>query len=191
MIGGRSALSSTLVGSMLFSEITMPRQTNTRVIPALGLLGAIGMIGALAPAASAQLSISWFTIDSGGGTSSGGGFTLSGTIGQPDASTTLTGGTFTLTGGFWPGIGQPLCGPSDVAGPNQAVGGDGGLTADDIIVYLGWYFANTTGSPTPGNPPSPANLLADIAGPNQSTSPDGALTADDIIVFLGRYFAGC
>jgi hypothetical protein len=47
-------------------------------------------------------SIDWFTIDGGGGTSSGGNFSLSGTIGQPDAGTQpMTGGGFSLTGGFW------------------------------------------------------------------------------------------
>jgi hypothetical protein len=45
-------------------------------------------------------SIDWFTIDGGGGTSSGGPYTLSGTIGQPDAGT-LSGGTYALEGGFW------------------------------------------------------------------------------------------
>ena len=47
-------------------------------------------------------SISWFTIDGGGGTSSGGIYSLSGTIGQPDANNTpMTGGAYSLTGGFW------------------------------------------------------------------------------------------
>jgi hypothetical protein len=32
------------------------------------------------------------------------------------------------------------CGPSDIAGPNQSIGADGQLTADDIIVFLGRYF---------------------------------------------------
>ncbi|MDJ0656505.1 MAG: hypothetical protein QNJ40_20260 [Xanthomonadales bacterium] len=42
------------------------------------------------------------TIDNGGGTSTGGSFTLTGTIGQPDASLqTAAGGQFQLTGGFW------------------------------------------------------------------------------------------
>ncbi len=42
------------------------------------------------------------TIDGGGGTSSGGDFVLSGTIGQPDASVeTSRGGDFALAGGFW------------------------------------------------------------------------------------------
>jgi hypothetical protein len=45
-------------------------------------------------------SIDWFTIDGGGGTSTGGVFTVSGTIGQPDAGT-MSGGSFTLVGGFW------------------------------------------------------------------------------------------
>ena len=48
-------------------------------------------------------SIDWYTVDGGGGTSSGGSYTLSGTIGQPDAGT-LSGGSYTLQGGFWPGI---------------------------------------------------------------------------------------
>jgi hypothetical protein len=47
-------------------------------------------------------SIDWFTIDGGGGTSTGGVYSISGTIGQPDASAMpMTGGNFSLTGGFW------------------------------------------------------------------------------------------
>jgi hypothetical protein len=45
-------------------------------------------------------SIDWFTIDGGGGTSTGGVYSVSGTIGQPDAGR-MTGGNFTLDGGFW------------------------------------------------------------------------------------------
>jgi len=53
----------------------------------------------------AQFEISWYTIDGGGAMSSmGGTFDLAGTIGQPDAQAppVMTGGTFELTGGFWP-----------------------------------------------------------------------------------------
>jgi hypothetical protein len=47
-------------------------------------------------------SIDWFTIDGGGGTSTGGVYSVSGTIGQPDANATpMTGGNYSLTGGFW------------------------------------------------------------------------------------------
>jgi len=45
-------------------------------------------------------SIDWFTIDGGGGTSTGGVYTVSGTIGQPDAGR-MSGGNFTVDGGFW------------------------------------------------------------------------------------------
>lgn len=48
-------------------------------------------------------SLESFTVDGGGGTSSGGSYTLSGTIGQPDAGR-LSGGSFMLEGGFWLGV---------------------------------------------------------------------------------------
>ena len=46
-------------------------------------------------------SIDWHTIDGGGGTSTGGAYSVSGTIGQHDAGGPMTGGSFSLTGGFW------------------------------------------------------------------------------------------
>jgi hypothetical protein len=45
-------------------------------------------------------SIDWFTIDGGGGTSTGSVYSVSGTVGQPDAGH-MSGGNFTLDGGFW------------------------------------------------------------------------------------------
>lgn len=50
--------------------------------------------------------LSWYTIDGGGGSSSGGPYVLMGTIGQPDAAWS-SGGQYELLGGFWPG--GPLC----------------------------------------------------------------------------------
>ena len=50
--------------------------------------------------ASAQYYIDWSTIDGGGGTSTGGVYSVTGTIGQPDAGA-MSGGPFTLQGGFW------------------------------------------------------------------------------------------
>lgn len=47
-----------------------------------------------------DFTIDWYTVDGGGGVSTGGVFSISGTIGQPDAGT-MTGGNFTLHGGFW------------------------------------------------------------------------------------------
>jgi hypothetical protein len=49
---------------------------------------------------AADYSIDWFTIDGGGGTSTGGVYAVSGTIGQPDAGR-MSGGQYTLEGGFW------------------------------------------------------------------------------------------
>jgi hypothetical protein len=46
-------------------------------------------------------SINWHTIDGGGGTSTGGVYSVSGTIGQPDARATMANGQFSVTGGFW------------------------------------------------------------------------------------------
>lgn len=52
--------------------------------------------------AFSQYSITWNTVDGGGGTSTGGVYSISGTIGQPDASTQpMTNGQFAITGGFW------------------------------------------------------------------------------------------
>ena len=46
-------------------------------------------------------SIDWYKIAGGGGTSTGGVYSASGTIGQHDASAALTGGSYSLQGGFW------------------------------------------------------------------------------------------
>ena len=45
----------------------------------------------------------WWTVDGGGGKTSGDGYVLMGTIGQPDAGSALTSGGYTMIGGFWPG----------------------------------------------------------------------------------------
>jgi hypothetical protein len=54
-------------------------------------------------ALSTAHDLSWWSVDGGGHTfSTGGGYTLGGTIGQPDAGE-LTGDGYTLGGGFWCG----------------------------------------------------------------------------------------
>ena len=120
----------------------------------------------LTPAALAQdFAIDWWTIDGGGAMfTTGGDFTLSGTIGQPDASTTvMTGGDFELAGGFWAGAAEDefcygdLDGDNDIdladlaqllgnyGTPSGAVYEDGDLDADgdvdlsDLAALLGVY----------------------------------------------------
>ncbi|HEV2694814.1 MAG TPA: hypothetical protein VG347_18110 [Verrucomicrobiae bacterium] len=46
-------------------------------------------------------SIDWYKVAGGGGTSTNGLYSLSGTIGQPDAGGAMSGGNFSVTGGFW------------------------------------------------------------------------------------------
>ena len=60
----------------------------------------VGLWLSAAAARAQSYAVDWFTIDGGGGSSSGGVYALSGTIGQPDAGT-LCGGTYMLEGGFW------------------------------------------------------------------------------------------
>lgn len=60
----------------------------------------------LAPAIHAQTySVDWYKVSGGGGTSTGTNgsavYSVSGTIGQQDASTATAEGSYSLTGGFW------------------------------------------------------------------------------------------
>jgi len=59
-----------------------------------------GLLAAASISHAQPYDISWYTIDGGGGASSGGTFSLTGTIGQPDAGH-MAGGNFILDGGFW------------------------------------------------------------------------------------------
>jgi hypothetical protein len=55
--------------------------------------------------AVAGWDLSWYLIGGSGGTASGGNFSLSGSAGQAAAGR-LTGGGFTLAGGFWVPVGS-------------------------------------------------------------------------------------
>jgi hypothetical protein len=77
------------------------------------LLAAVGTYALASFALAQPFEIRWSTIDGGGGTSTGGIYSVSGTIGQADAGT-LSGGVFEVRGGYWTGFsgGQPSC-PAD------------------------------------------------------------------------------
>jgi len=65
-------------------------------------VGTIGLWLVLLAAVHAQShSIDWYKVSGGGGTSTGTNYSVSGTIGQHDASGPMSGGSFSLTGGFW------------------------------------------------------------------------------------------
>ena len=58
-------------------------------------------LGAVHAQSGGGYDLGWSTVDGGGLMfSTGGGYTLGGTIGQPDAGS-LGGGGYTLNGGFW------------------------------------------------------------------------------------------
>jgi hypothetical protein len=61
---------------------------------------ALLLVVSIALAASGY-DLTWWTVDNGGGQSVGGTYTLSGTLGQAEAGQPMTGGNFSLAGGFW------------------------------------------------------------------------------------------
>ena len=63
------------------------------------------LVAFLVQGAPNAFSISWWTVDGGGGISqsTGGEYTLQGTIGQADAGASQ-GGDYDLEGGFWAGL---------------------------------------------------------------------------------------
>ncbi len=92
---------------------------------------------ALAPQGPSY-DLSWQTVDGGGGTSTGGGFELDGAIGQPDAGV-MSGGTFTVIGGFWVfGAAAPPC-PWDCGGDN-----DGEVGIVDFLSLLAQWGTPST-----------------------------------------------
>lgn len=72
----------------------------TSTMKTLSLLALLAVGGLTAPA---QYTINWTKIAAGGATTpnTGGVYAMSVTIGQPDASGPLSGGSYTLVGGFW------------------------------------------------------------------------------------------
>jgi hypothetical protein len=68
----------------------------------LWLCGALTLLAFALPVQAQPYSIDWYKVAGGGGTSTAGGtYTVSGTIGQHDAGGPMTGGGYSLTGGFW------------------------------------------------------------------------------------------
>jgi hypothetical protein len=66
---------------------------------------------------------------------------------------------------------------SDIASLGGALGPDGQLTVDDVVVFLSAFFANDTAT-------------ADMASLGGAPRPDGQLTVDDVLSFLSDFFAG-
>jgi hypothetical protein len=126
----------------------------------------IALLLSSVPAALAQTGgpydLSWHNIGPGG-RASGGSYDLLGSVGQPDAAT-MSGGSYTLTGGFLPG------------GPTCALAGDldndGQVTVLDIqLIAAAW-------------PQAVASFPYDQSG-------DGDLDIQDVILVAAQFGDAC
>ncbi|HMN40731.1 MAG TPA: GC-type dockerin domain-anchored protein [Phycisphaerales bacterium] len=116
---------------------------------------------------SAQLAVPFSTVDGGGGTSTGGAYTLTSTIGQPDAGPGTPGATGgagasarTIIGGFWSG--GALC--------RADFNNSGTLEVQDIFDYLNAWLT--------------LDPRADFNGVD-------AISVQDIFDFLNAWLMGC
>jgi hypothetical protein len=126
------------------------------------LLVAFGLLVATSFAhAQTNYAIDWSTIDGGGGTSTGGVYSVSGTIGQPDAGA-MSGGNYTVQGGFW-GV---IAAVQTEGAPFLSVAR---TTTNTVVVWwplpgTGWQLQCTTNlAATPG-------VWTDIAPPYQTNT---------------------
>lgn len=69
------------------------------------------------------------------------------------------------------------CSIADVASLGGTLASDGRLTPDDVVAFLGAFFAR--------------NVAADLVGPGGTLPRDNQYTADDVVAFLAAFFAGC
>lgn len=66
---------------------------------------ALLLTGAVLAQSGGGYDLTWWTVDGGGVSVSGGDYRVAGTAGQFDAAPPLSGGDYTLYGGFWSGGG--------------------------------------------------------------------------------------
>lgn len=87
------------------SRRTLRHVAVSALAAALALILVVVVVSPHVAAQSGGYDLTWSTIDGGGAAfSTGGAYTLGGTIGQLDAGL-LSGGPYTLSGGFWIGGG--------------------------------------------------------------------------------------
>lgn len=98
-------------------------------------------------------AVDWSTTDAGGGTSGGGDYTLSGTIGQADTAV-MRGDSYVLEGGFWPGV----IVPSTTEAPTLVLQ----FTGDRV--WVSW---------SPATPGFRLEQTTDLLAPDWSVAPAG------------------
>ena len=119
------------------------------------LLGLLLWLAPL-PIHAQTYSIDWYKVAGGGGTSTGGVYSVSGTVGQQDAGGPMTNGQYSVTGGFW-ALPIPV---QTTNAPTLAI----------IPAAPGWATISWT-------PPTPGFVLQEttsLAPTNWTNSPSGA-----------------
>ncbi len=104
----------------------MTHEKRTRLVLGVALVGAAALT-------SFAFDVPWRTWDGGGGRASGGPFTVTGTLGQHDAGGPLTGGAFSLNGGFW------AAAATEPPGCEGDLDGDGDTDQADLGILLAAY----------------------------------------------------
>lgn len=138
-------------------------------VAAIAVLAVAALGGA---SASATFDLSWYTIDGGGAMfSTGGSYSLGGTIGQHDAGV-MSGGSYTLVGGFWALPTSPALCPGDM-------NCDGVVNFDDIDLFV----EALQGLPSWPYPNCPW-LNGDVNG-------DNTVNFDDIDPFVAAIGTSC
>ena len=106
-------------------------------------------------------SVDWYKI-AGGGTSTNGQYAVTGTIGQPDASGAMSGGNYSVTGGFW-----ALVNVVQTPGAPTLYISHSGNT---VTVYwqdvIGWNLVQSGNMATPIASWTPSSNVALIGGTN-------------------------
>ncbi len=119
------------------------------------------LLGAAAAASGQTFSLDWATLDGGGGTSTGGLYAVTGTIGQPDAGAAMSSGPYSLTGGFWSLIATvPMPGA-----PRLSIR----LTGDELMVY--WPSPSTGFMPQVNSSLATTNWVT----PAETVQDDGSI----------------
>lgn len=130
-------------------------------------LGAAPLLLVAAPAVAQPWSVTWYTIDDGGATfSTGGIYSVGGTIGQPDAGS-YTNAQYFVAGGFW-SVGLNGCYANCDFSTAVPI-----LNVNDFVCFTNRFAA---GSPY-------ANC------DNSTFAP--ILNINDYVCFTNRYAAGC
>ncbi|MFZ0826633.1 MAG: hypothetical protein WAO02_04345 [Verrucomicrobiia bacterium] len=130
-------------------------------------------------ATAQQYSNNWYKVAGGGGTSTNGGYAISGTIGQHDAGGPMTSGLYSVTGGFWalyavqtlglPDLTITATGPNSVkvSWPNT---GSYTLQTNSVLSTPGWLgyggaISNANGTNSVTITPPKGNLFFRLSHP--------------------------